>query len=85
MKVVPLVVLDILSIVPFGWVSCADIISSERSDSSIAEFNSTVQVTVTVDVASTGLDGVLVTDTEAGEGTAGGRENYCFMALSCLH
>ena len=83
MKVVPLTVLDRLSIVPFGWVSCADTISSERSDSSIAEFNSTVQVTVTVDVASTGLDGVLVTDTEAMEGTVGEREaeDYHFMDL----
>ena len=84
MKVVPLVVLDRLSIVPFGWVSCADTISSGRSDSSIAEFNSTVQITVIiVDEASTGLDGVLMTDTEAMEGTAGGREaeDYHFMDL----
>ena len=67
----PLVVLDRLSMVPFGWISCADTISSGRSDSSIVEFNSTVQVTVTVDVASTG---VLVTSTEAVEGTAGERD-----------
>ena len=85
MKVVPLTALDRLSIDPFGWVSCADTISSGRSDSSIAEFNSTVQVTVTVDVASTGLDGVLVTDTYAVEGTAGGSgrkaEDYHFIDL----
>ena len=83
MKVVPLV-FDRLSIVPFGWVSCADTISSERSDSIIAEFNSTVQVTVIVDVTYTGLDGVLVTDTEAMEGTEGRRE-YHFMALLSLY
>jgi hypothetical protein len=76
-KVVPLTVLDRLSIVPFGWVSCADTISSERSDSSIlAEFNSMVHVTVTVDAANTGLDGVLVTDTETVEGTEGRRKIY---------
>ena len=45
--------------------SCAETISRERSDSSIAEFNCTVQVTVTEDVTYTGLEGVLVTDTEA--------------------
>ena len=85
MKVVPLTltVLDRLSIVPFGWASCADTISSERSNSIIAEFNSTVHDTVMVDVASTGLEGVLVIDTEAMEGTAGGREaeDYHFMDL----
>ena len=82
----PLTVLDGLSIVPFGCVSCADTISSGRSVSSIAKFNSTVQITVTVDVASTGLDGVLVTDTEAMEGTTGGRkaEDCHFMALLAL-
>ncbi len=72
----PLIVLDRLSIVPFGWVSWADTISSDRSDSSIPEFNSTVQVTVTEEVINTGLDGVLVTDTEAMEGTEGRREDY---------
>jgi hypothetical protein len=71
MKFVPLIVLDRLSIVPFGWISCADTISSERSDSSIAKFNSTVQVMVTVDVTYTGLGGVLVTETEPVEGTDG--------------
>jgi hypothetical protein len=40
-----------------------------------------VQVTVTEDVTLIGLDGVLVTDTEAVEGTEGGREEYLFMAL----
>ena len=70
MKVVPLIVLDRLNTVPFGWVSCADTISSERSDSNIAEFSTTIQVTVTVDTSLIGLDGVLTTDTEAGEGTA---------------
>jgi hypothetical protein len=78
-KVLPLVVLDRLSIVPSGWVSCADTISSERSDSSIPEFNSTVQVTVTEDVTLIGLDGVLVTDTEAVEGTEGRREDYTYL------
>ena len=77
MKVVPLIESDCrLSIVPFGWVSCADTISSETSDSIIAEFNSTVQVTVTEDLTYTGLDGVLVTDTEAVEGTEGRREEH---------
>ena len=66
MKVVPLVVLDRLRIVPFGWVSCADTISSERSESSIAECSTTVQVMMTL---FTRLDGVLVRDTEAGGGT----------------
>ena len=80
----PLVVLDRLSIVPFGWVSCADTISSERSVSSIAEFNSTVQITVTEDVTLIGLDGVLVTDTERGGGTEGGREDHHLMALVSL-
>jgi hypothetical protein len=82
-KVVPpTTVLERLSIVPFGWISCADTISRERSDSSIPEFNSTVQITVTEDVAYTGLDGVLATDTEAMEGTEGRRENdYRFMVL----
>ena len=84
MKVVPLVVLDNLSIVPFRWVSCADTITSERSDSSIAEFNCTVQVTVTEDVTLIGLEGVLVIDTEAMEGTEGGREDHHFMALLSL-
>ena len=72
----PLVVLDRLSIVPFGWISCADTISKERSDSIIAEFNSTVQVTVTEDVTMIGLGGVLVIDTEAVEGTEGRREDH---------
>ena len=77
----PLVELDRLSIVPFGWVSCADTINSERSDSTIAEFNSTVQVTVTEDATLIGLDGILVTDTEAVEGTEGRREGHHFIAL----
>ena len=77
-----LIVLERLSIVPFGWVSSADTISSERSDSSIAEFNSTVQVTVTEDITLIGLEGVLVTNTEAVEGTEGRREDdHHFMAL----
>jgi hypothetical protein len=46
--------------------------SNESSESSIAEFNSTVQVTVTEGVSFTGLGGVLMTDTEAMEGTEGG-------------
>ena len=65
--------LERLKIAPFGWVSCADTINSEISDS---EFNSTVQVTVTEDVTYTGLDGVLVTYTEAVEGTEGRREEH---------
>jgi hypothetical protein len=80
-KVVPLIVLDRLSTVPSGWISCADTISSERSDSSIPEFNSTVQVTVTEAVTLTGLDGVLVTDTEAVEGTEGGREDLYYFLI----
>jgi hypothetical protein len=80
-KVVPLLVLERLSIVPSGWVSCADTISSERSDSTIAEFNSTVQVTVTEDVANTVLDGVLMTDTEAAGGTEG-EEKIITLLLS---
>ena len=66
----PLIVLDRLNIVPFGWVSCADTISNGSSDSNTAEFNSTVQVTVTVDISLIGLGGLLVIDTEVGEGTA---------------
>ena len=85
MKVVPLIVLERLSIVLFGWISSADTISSERSDSIIAEFNSTVQVTVTEDATLIGLGGVLVTvDTEAVEGTEGRREDHHFMALLSL-
>ena len=61
--------------------SCANTINSERSDSIIAEFNSTVQVTVTEEVILIGLDGVLVIDTETMEGTEGRREDYHFMAL----
>ena len=68
MKVVPLIVLYRLRIVPFGWVSCADTISSERSESSIAECSTTVQVMMTL-LNFTGLDAVLVRDTEAGGGT----------------
>ena len=49
--------------------SCADTISSDTSDSTIAEFNSTVQITVTEDATLIGLDGILVTDTEAMDGT----------------
>ena len=76
MKVVPLVVLERLSIVPFGWVSCANTISSESSDSITDEPNSTTQFTVTEEIMSlTGLDGVLVTDTESGGGTEGRRED----------
>ena len=73
MKVVPptIIGLERLSIVPFGRVICADTINSERSDSNIAECKSTVQVTVTEDVTYTGLDGVLVTDTDVIEGTEG--------------
>ena len=62
----PLVVLDRLRIFPFGWVSCADTVSSERSESSIAECSTTVQVMMTI---FTGLDGVLIRETEAGGGT----------------
>ena len=85
MKVVPPIIgLERFSIVPFGRVICADTINSERSDSSIPEFNSTVQVTVTEDVTYTGLDGVLVTDTESGGGTEGGREDHHFIVLLSL-
>ena len=84
MKVVPLIVLERLSIVLFGWISSADTISSERSDSIIAEFNSTVQVTVTVNAPLIGLDGVLMTDTEAVEGTEGRRKDHHFVALFSL-
>ena len=81
----PLIVLERLSIVPFGWVSCADTISSERSDSITDGPNSTTQFTATVEVISlTGLDGVLETDTETGGGTEGGREDHHFMALLSL-
>ena len=66
MKVVPLVVLDRLRIVPFGWMSCADTVNSERSESSIVECSTKVQVMTTL---FTGLDGVLVRETEAGGGT----------------
>jgi hypothetical protein len=41
-----------------------------------------VQVTVTEDVANTGLDGELVTNTEAVEGTEGGREDHHFITFS---
>ena len=52
--------------------SRASTISSERSDSITDGSNSTTQLTVIVDtIALTGLDGVLVTDTEAAEGTEG--------------
>ena len=82
MKVVSLIVGPVrVSGVPFGWVSCADTISSESSDASIAEFNPTVQVTVTEDATLIGLGGILLTDTEAVEGTEGRREVYDFMAL----
>ena len=62
----PLVVLDRLRIFPLGWVSCADTVSSERSESSIAECSTKVQVMTAL---FTGLDGVLVRETEAGGGT----------------
>ena len=80
MKVVPLTVLESLSIVPFGWVSCADTISSERSDSITNGPNSTTQFTVTEEATLIGLDGVLVTDTESGGGTEGGRVDYQRLA-----
>ena len=80
----PLIVLERLNIVPFGWVSCADTISSERSDSITDGPNSTTQFTVTEDATMIGLDGVLVTDTETVEGTEGGREEHHFMALLSL-
>ena len=78
MKVVPLTVLDRLSIVPFGWVSCVDTINSESSDSITDGPNSTTQLTVTEEVTLIGLDGVLVTVTESGVGTRteGGRVDY---------
>ena len=45
-------------------------ITNETSDDLNAELNSTTQLTVTVDIMLfTGLDGVLVTDTEDGGGT----------------
>ena len=53
----PLVVLDRLRIVPFGWVSCVDTVNSKRSESSIVECSTKVQVMTTL---FTGLDGVLV-------------------------
>ena len=67
--------------------SRASTISSERSDSITDGSNSTTQLTVIVDtIALTGLDGVLVTDTEAAEGTEDGREehHYFHIATSIL-
>ena len=65
--------------------SCAETISSESSDSITDGPNSTTQFTATVEVISlTGLDGVLMTDTEAMEGTKGRREGHYFMALLYL-
>ena len=58
---------DRLSIALFGVDSCASTISTDSSDTIIAELsNSTVQVTVTVDISLTGLGGLLVIDTETG-------------------
>ena len=65
--------------------SCVSTISSERSDSITDGPTSTTQFTVTVEVTSlTGLGGVLVTDTEAVEGTEGRKEHHHFMALLSL-
>ena len=65
--------------------SCASTISSETSDSITDGPTSTTQFTVTEEAISlTGLDGVLVTDTEAVEGTEGGREDHHFMVLLSL-
>ena len=76
MKVVSLIVGPVrVSGVSIGWVSCADTISSESSDASIAEFNSTVQVTVIEDATLIGPGGILLTDTE------GLREGEKFMTL----
>jgi hypothetical protein len=73
--VVPLVVGSVrVSGVP-SLYSRASTISNESSDSITEGPNSTAQFTVTVEIITlTGLDGVLVTDTEAMEGTEGGRE-----------
>ena len=61
--------------------SCADTISSDTSDSTIAEFNSTVQITVTEDAILIGLDGILVTDTEAMDGTEKHRSLYILRRI----
>ena len=56
-------------------------ISNETSDALNAGLSSTTQFTVTVDtMLFTGLDGVLVTDTEDGGGTEEKKVHY-FMAL----
>ena len=58
---------DRVSIAPFGEESCASTSTNESSDVIIAELsNSTVQVTVTVDITLTGVGGLLVIDTETG-------------------
>ena len=71
MKVVPETIgLDILSVASLGVDSSASTITSESSDSKIAElFSSTAQVTVIVDISLTGLGGLLVIDTDAGGAT----------------
>ena len=68
MKVVPDTVgLDRLSMAPLGVDSLASTITIESSDSKFAKlFSSTVHVTVTVDISLTGLDGLLVMDTNVG-------------------
>ena len=69
MKVVPDITgLDRLSGVP-SLDSCASTINNARSEDTIAEFNTNVQIMTTVDISSTGLGGLLVVDTEAEEGT----------------
>ena len=76
MKVVPdLSGLDRLSGVP-SLDSCASTINNARSEDTIAEFNTKVQVMTTVDISSTGLGGLLVVDTEAEEGTEGRKNIY---------
>ena len=71
MMVVPdLLGLDRLSRVP-SLDSCVSTINNARSEATIAELKFTVQVTVTVDISLTGLGGLLVMDTETGEGTEG--------------
>ena len=65
--------------------SCASTTSKERSEATIAEFNTKVQVITTVDISSTGLGGLLVMDTETGEGTEGRRTLVIVFIESILY
>ena len=85
MKVVPdLSGLDRFSGVP-SLDSCASTMSSRRSVSTNAEFNTKVQVMTTVDISSTGLGGLLVMDTEAGEETEGRMTSVIVFIESILY